>query len=239
MYFVAICDDDERIQLRMQRMVEQYCIERDRQDIQVTVYKGSMELLDDLPRMHADVYILDILIDALSGIDIAKTIQKQNQSATILFMSASDQYYKEAFKLQADQYLEKPINRKELFATLDRIFAQKSVACYAAKTQDGFIKIPLDDIISVTSDDHYKVIRTKEQQYQVRSKMSEVRDQLDDRFYPITGSIVINLAYVQRIDKSDIYMDDGAIYPLPRGMYRTLTEATVTKLRQINTLLRQ
>ena len=73
--------------------------------------------------MKPDVALCDVRMPKLNGIELARQLRLRFPDIHILFISAySDkEYLKSAISIQADGYLEKPIDEKELLYYLERI----------------------------------------------------------------------------------------------------------------------
>lgn len=52
-------------------------------------------------------------------------------------------------------------------------------------------------------------------------------EQLDERFFRVGRSAVVNLNDISRVTRSDIYLTDGRSIPLPRGAYDKLNRAII------------
>lgn len=73
--------------------------------------------------MRPDVALCDVRMPKMNGIELARQLRLRFPDIHILFISAySDkEYLKSAISIQADGYLEKPIDEKELLDYLERI----------------------------------------------------------------------------------------------------------------------
>jgi DNA-binding LytR/AlgR family response regulator len=58
--------------------------------------------------------------------------------------------------------------------------------------------------------------------------LGDVEKELDDRFSRVGRSMIVNLKYIQRVTKTDVYLSDGTVLPLPRGAYEPLNRAIIT-----------
>ena len=63
--------------------------------------------------------------------------------------------------------------------------------------------------------------------YTVKRTLGDVERELDDRFSRVGRSMIVNLKYIQRVTKTDVYLADGTILPLPRGAYEPLNRAII------------
>ena len=61
----------------------------------------------------------------------------------------------------------------------------------------------------------------------LKRTLSELEKQLDTRFFRTGRFIILNLGYVQRVTKKDVFLSDGTVLPLPRGAYEPLNRAII------------
>ena len=61
----------------------------------------------------------------------------------------------------------------------------------------------------------------------VKMALSELEKQLDERFYRVGRSAIINLTQISRVTKTEIKLSDGAAIPLPRGAYDGINRAII------------
>ena len=61
----------------------------------------------------------------------------------------------------------------------------------------------------------------------VKMTLMELEKQLDDRFYRVGRSCVVNLTNISRVTKSEVRLSDGTVLPLPRGAYEPLNRAII------------
>ena len=61
----------------------------------------------------------------------------------------------------------------------------------------------------------------------VKMTLSELEKELDERFYRVGRSAIINLTQISRVTKTDIKLADGTAIPLPRGAYDGINRAII------------
>ena len=61
----------------------------------------------------------------------------------------------------------------------------------------------------------------------VKMTLGELEKQLDERFYRVGRSAIINLTQISRVTKSEIKLVDGTAIPLPRGAYDGINRAII------------
>ena len=84
-------------------------------------YASAVEAMGGLQREPVDIVFLDIQMPDLNGLDFSKTIDTSR--TRIIFTTAFDQYALEGYKVNALDYLLKPISYTDFVASVNR--AQK------------------------------------------------------------------------------------------------------------------
>ena len=88
---------------------------------------NGLEALDLIEKLDPALAFLDIQMPGLDGLGVVRRLREnQIEPPHIIFSTAFDQFAVEAFKLEAMDYLLKPVDRERLAATLAR--ARRAVA---------------------------------------------------------------------------------------------------------------
>jgi two-component system response regulator LytT len=88
---------------------------------------NGLEALDLIEKLDPALAFLDIQMPGLDGLGVVKRLREnQIEPPHIIFSTAFEQFAVEAFKLEAMDYLLKPVDRERLAATLAR--ARRAVA---------------------------------------------------------------------------------------------------------------
>jgi two-component system, LytTR family, response regulator len=112
---IALVDDEPLALRAMQRALDEV------QDIEVVAECSSGEdVLRLLPTLRPDLIFLDIEMPGMSGMEIAQQLQGRD-SPFIVFVTAYDKYALEAFKVQAIDYILKPICEEKVRDVMKRI----------------------------------------------------------------------------------------------------------------------
>ena len=61
----------------------------------------------------------------------------------------------------------------------------------------------------------------------VKMTLGELEKQLDERFYRVGRSALVNLTQISRVTKTEIRLSDGTAIPLPRGAYEGVNRAII------------
>ena len=93
-----------------------------REGFTVRCFQSGESLLGELSRGYPDLFILDIMMPGIDGIEVCRTIRKAGESP-IIFVSARGEETDKivGLELGADDYLTKPFSPRELVARVKAI----------------------------------------------------------------------------------------------------------------------
>ena len=176
-----------------------------------------------------DLLLLDIEMGAMNGVELAKVLRQENREIQLIFITGYMEYISDGYDVEALHYLLKPVNREKLFPVLERaverLLSKRRVLMF--RSGDEVIRIPLYEICYVEVRANYITIHAKED-YSVKKTLSELENDLDEGFFRTGRSYVVNLQYIQKITKTDVFLKDGTRVPLSKGNYDRLNQAMIT-----------
>jgi two-component SAPR family response regulator len=108
--FTAIIVDDEKPILRL---MEKTLSKNINYNV-IGGYTSSKEALENILKLNPNVVFLDIEMPGISGIELAKQILDFNEDIQIIFVTAYENYAIDAFKVNAVDYILKPITQEEI-----------------------------------------------------------------------------------------------------------------------------
>jgi two-component system LytT family response regulator len=171
-----------------------------------------------------DLVLLDIDMPDGTGFDLLKSISTID--FLVVFVTAYDEFAIKAFKFSALDYLLKPIDPEELLLAVQK--AQKvqqqsqnqlqlaallsnvesfshQVKKLVLKDSDNIYIVSTQEILYLQADNNYtSFFLTKDRKIVVSKTLKEYEQLLENNgFFRIHQSYLINLAYLQRIDKRD------------------------------------
>ena len=176
-----------------------------------------------------DILLLDIEMGAMDGVTMAKRVRQDNEAVQIVFITGYSDYIAEGYEVAALHYLMKPVNKDKLFAVLDRALEKRKQEerCLNLEAYGEMVRIPFYEIRYLDVHQNYVTVHAKAD-YTVKRTLGDFEKELDDRFSRVGRSMIVNLKYIQRVTKTDVYLSDGTILPLPRGAYEPLNRAIIT-----------
>ena len=113
---VVIIDDERLAVLRLVQILE------GRDDVEVVgAFTKYSELLQEFTRLRPDTVFLDIDMPGMNGLELAASLIGLDEHLEVVFITAYDQYALEAFRVNAVDYLLKPVDEGSLAQTIQRI----------------------------------------------------------------------------------------------------------------------
>ena len=175
-----------------------------------------------------DILLLDIEMNAMDGVTMAKKVRAQNEAVQIVFITGYSDYIAEGYEVAALHYLMKPVSRGKLFAVLDRALEKRRQEdrCLNLEATGEMVRIPFYEIRYLDVRQNYVTVHAKKD-YTVKRTLGEFEKALDDRFCRVGRSMIVNLRFIRRVTRSDVTLSDGNVLPLPRGAYEPLNRAII------------
>ena len=226
-YRIAICDDKQEDREYVQQLTARWAQQRGNQ-VEMTEFCSAEQFLFSCPQPDFDLLLLDIEMGEMDGVSLAKQVRRTNELMQIVFITGYSDYITEGYEVAALHYLMKPVKEEKLFAVLDRAVERlhKNTKVLTLETAEEMVRVPLYQVSALEVQRNYVTVHAR-QDYAVKKSLSKLMEQLDERFFRVGRSAVVNLNDISRVTRSDIYLTDGRISPLPRGAYDKLNRAII------------
>jgi len=208
MLLVAICDD-EKILMEIEEIAGRFfrlnCI-----DNKITIYQSSENLQYDLQDgIVYDLFLLDIEMPGIHGMELAKEICERIPSAKIIFITSHPEYAITAYEYSVFRYIQKTMLHEKLFLALEdyyKLYALEKKEYYMIEIKNYLEKIPYRSIFYILKEGKYSVMYLEgERTVSVRKPLKQVFEELgQEYFYFADRGCIINLANVVGMDTGKI-----------------------------------
>lgn len=229
-YKIAICDDNSTDLHYLSSLVADWGRSSGK-IIRIKTFKSAEAFLFNYAEdKDYDILLLDIEMGNLNGVQLAKKIRKENDAVQIVFITGYSDYIAEGYEVSALHYLIKPINLSKFFSTLDRAMAKlkQNERALLLKTGGETIRIPLYEIRFIEVQGNYVTVHSY-REYTAKYTLKQIEKELDERFFRTNRSYIINISYIRRITKKEVYLADGTRVPLARKKYEPLNRAIISQ----------
>ena len=177
------------------------------------------------------MYLLDIVMPHLTGIETAKRIRARGETAEIMFLTTSREYALDAFSVKASDYLLKPLKKSDFddaVLSCIRNLAPKENPSLMLKTKEGLRKVHIRELVSIESFNHRRLCTLADgTAVETPSTLSFLFEQLRDYrcFFIPHRAYIVNLNYVSGLTSSELLLTGGKRIPVARGTYPALKTA--------------
>ena len=215
---VAVIDDEGLFRVQLKMMIEKISTSRDLH-LEIEEFESGPLFIEALNERRFDIVFMDIFMPGMDGIETARRMRELSDKTFLIFMTASDEHYPDAFSLHAFDYVTKPFTIDRIDYLISEIVAHTPIDAFFIKITVGNVdeRIYLKNIISVTTDGHYLEIHKDDGGVsRVRMTSGEFLEGVaaDKRFIMINRGIIINMDFIGRIEGNEIYMQDRTIFPI-------------------------
>lgn len=214
---VLICDDEPLALDRMRRMLEK---------IPATLCVGEAEngqdLLEQVPKLHPDLILLDIRMPGMDGLQAASRLSESDNPPAVIFCTAYDEHAIEAFKVNAVDYLLKPVRQDDLEKALNKASRINKTQLHAvrkemgteepvegdnkereyisARSRRGIELIPVADVRYFLADQKYVTVRHSQGETLLDETLKDLEQEFGDRFVRVHRNALVALAYVEGLE---------------------------------------
>lgn len=227
-YKLAICDDSHADREYVLQMVNRWAAAAGH-TVQIDAFSSAESFLFRYAgESDYDILLLDIEMGAMDGVTMAKELRRSNDTVQIVFITGYSDYIAEGYEVAALHYLMKPVKEEKLHSVLDRaaekLFKNEKILHFEVGGE--MTRVPIYQIRYADVLGNYVTIHAQTD-ITVKMTLGELEKQLDERFYRVGRSIIVNLTQISRVTKSEIKLSDGVALPLPRGAYDGVNRAII------------
>jgi two-component system LytT family response regulator len=187
--------------------------------------ESALHAMDFLGQTEVDLMYVDINMPDLSGMDFVKTLENP---PGIVFITAYSEYALEGFRVDAIDYLLKPISYTDFLKSANKVriwYEKQHVKKEELKSDKNFLFIKSDyKILRINFDDikyiegmseYIKIHVTNSKPVVTLLSMKAIEEQLpSDKFMRVHRSYIISLSKISVIERNRIIFDGNIYIPV-------------------------
>ena len=216
---IAIVDDLATDRDLLHKCIDLFFEGRKNDSPSVDEFKSAEDFLPKFSAGMFQIVFLDICMDEMNGIELAKELRAADPHLMIVFQTTAREYAFDAFPIHPFDYLIKPCRQDEVDAVLDEALrvldaGDPEISIAAARAT---YSVPLRSIIAITSQGHNtEVYINNNQSLTSTETFKNITSKLGDdpRFLMINRGIIVNMDYVLAPAADSMQMKDGSSYPI-------------------------
>lgn len=224
--YIAVCDDQASELELITRLLQTWQEER-RTPVRCHTFHSAGELLDAARCERFTLYLLDVMMPGVDGMEAAREIRSFDAAADIVFLTSSPGFAYESYGVRAMEYLLKPVSARLLFPVLDQLALREQ------KPQDGLtiksgtllVRVPFSQLAYVEVNGKHLYFNLADGQVrEAAGSLREYEDELLARpeFVRIHRSYIVNMMQISELSNAGVHTFSGKELPVSRLLYPQL-----------------
>lgn len=209
--------------------------------IRIETFVNAKNFLDGFSSKKYDLLILDIFMKPLNGIQVAQAVRRIDRDAAIIFLTNSEEYILEGYKVFAVGYFLKPLteNVEQFAKTFQYVFTKliDNRRRINVLTKTGEISVAHKDIRYIEIAEYQRVcIHLNDKKIFPAMSYEKIFDALenDSRFLECYHRILVNMDFIKNMSDEDFILNDGTKIPISRRKSKAVKLKFMSHLLALN-----
>ncbi len=224
---IAICDDDVLICNQISNIIKTYS---EKVEIDYKVYLSAQEFQNQIfSGVTYDLVFLDIELPEITGIEIGRKLRDNlyDEQTKIVFISHSDSYMKDLFRIRPLDFLKKPLRVSDIIFNIDKCMELNRLNddMFSFEFRQVTHEIPLRHIVYFENRGRVIIIHSANEEFRFYMSMDDLMKRIDmDRFWRISKSFLINTLQIHKLTYREVEMKSGKILPISQTHRKTIRQ---------------
>lgn len=233
---IAICDDIEEELGIITKITNEYFAESGT-SAEIRRFGHPDALLSACETEIFHIFLLDIVMPMVSGLDLARRIRRSNTDSQIIFITSEPGFALDAYSVNPLHYLLKPVDKNDLFKTLKLAESKVNFGneiTIPVKTKNGLHTISADRIAYCEYVRHtvvYKLISGE------RIESSTISGNFTDHIKPLLAdrrflrphaAYVVNMSQVERLTKEGFDLRGEVFVPISAKQFKSVRDTYIS-----------
>lgn len=225
---IAVCDDEDIFR----NMIERYCMKFGKEfhvPISLITFKNGNAVLSCIQNnRNIDVFILDIVMKEVNGLQVAKEIRKLGSKAKIVFLTSALKYAPEGYKYEAKYYWMKPLEYSRFSTDLGKIYRElleEENAYFVETVGAAMEKVYYSDIVYIETKGRRVCVHRKADSYISTKRLIDYESILDSRFCRCHAAYIVNMEHIIRVQGLEIELSNRESIYTSKGKKKSFLAA--------------
>lgn len=223
---IAVVDDDERDERRVEELVARY-FEGDETRYRLTRFEDGEDLLLDY-RPSFDLVLLDIEMERMDGITCARRLRRIDREVLIVYTTNMAQYATSGYEVGALGYLVKPLRFYSFALVMRRVEealeGRRGVVLWLSR-EDEKVAVSSRDVRYVEVRKHEITFHAPGGPYTAWGTLKTFAELLAPvNFVPCNRYYLVNLEHVRSLRRATVVLDTGDELEVSRRLRRPLMQ---------------
>lgn len=222
---VAVVEDDVQEQQRLCAHLQRYAQARGLV-LEPLVFADGEEIVR-YGTAGLDLILMDIQMEKLDGMAAAQQLRQTDRAIPLIFVTSMVNYAVQGYRVEALDFLVKPVEYSLLESALDRAqarLAQSEPKYIHVRVGKERYRLDVRKLLYAESQNHKLLLQTTEQQVMCTGTLHALTKELwPHGFFCCHAAFLINLDRVEKLDGSDVLVG-GCRVPVSKHRRKQLLE---------------
>lgn len=223
---IAICDDEKQIRSNIIDLIKPHFSNNNDREI-YEFYCGEELLNDYNSGKRFDILFLDVEMQEKNGIETAKEIRKTDDNIIIIFITSHIDYVFDTFRVNAFQFLKKPIDKEIFDNDFERAlnYYKKNHFKYEIRYKNEINIVDIKDIAFIEVFNHSVYIHCNLIKYQKFGKLKDEITSLEQfGFVQCHKSILVNMSHIKNVGENTLTLKNNTSLIISKNYKKVLIE---------------
>ena len=209
MLLIAIVDDERSDSSALKALVDTY-FQQNRQAYMIHVFNGALDFIRSTE--NHDIVFMDIRMDKLDGLEVARIMRKINTDSVLIFVTHMAQLAIKGYEVDALDYVLKPVNYYQfctkLSRAVQRVQRRRGGQVVLQLAGGGMQVLSTGDIYYLETHDRLLWYHTTKGEFSVRASLASAEKQLAQyHFSRCNQCYLVNLKYVKAVENDFVHVN--------------------------------
>ena len=194
----------------------------------VDTFSDGLEFLASYKPVYALVF-MDIKMPNIDGMETAKRLREIDNEVVLIFITNLLNYAIRGYEVGAFDFVLKPVGYADFSSRMKKFlkrFATADRQELVILSNNTRVRVAVEDILWLEVDGHNIIYHLADCEYTVRGSLVKAERELPDCFEKCNSGILVNLNYVQCIEKDSVCVF-GNWLPISRPKKKSFSAAAV------------
>lgn len=235
MVHIAVVEDDSGYREKILNYLKEY-EQESKERFHISVFTDGNEIAEEY-KADYDIILMDIEMGFMDGMTAAGKIRKLDSEVVIIFITNMPQFAMEGYKVDALDYVLKPIGYYAFSQRIDRALSRmkrRKKRYLTISIKGGLKKIDVSQITYIEVSDHELVYHTEGGDFLTKGSLSEVENEMKDSgFFRCNKCYLLNLDYVEMMQNNDVLVG-GVWIQVSRAKKKALMDALNNYMNEVS-----
>lgn len=228
MIYISIVEDNENDQKELINALNIFS-KNENVDFDISTFLSAEAFLSNQKR-KSDLIFIDIELDRLTGLDLAKRIRELDKEVIIIFCTNVASLAIKGYDYDAMDYFIKPVSYEVLYPRMKKVIKKLSSPklSITITINDGFKVIKIDDLFYIESFGHDIIYHCKDGNYKTKERKSMKMLEKELSLYSFARcnvSYLVNLKYLSVVNGNDLILTNNEKLTISRREKKDFVDA--------------